>query len=114
MKELGEKISTDRKEKCTKNRGLVNQHKTGTISRWTLMQMLRGRSEHLWTCSECDEDTHIYNTITNTNTNTMCGLSQQTVELVLQECSLYDLLRNLFWLTVLTLCSHLHGDREVH
>jgi hypothetical protein len=56
MRELGVKIGMARNEKYTRNRGLVNQHRTGTISRWILMYMLRGGSEHLWTCPECDED----------------------------------------------------------
>jgi hypothetical protein len=56
IKKLGVRISTVRNEKYTRSRGLVNQHRTGTISRWTLMHMLRGGSEHPWTCPECSED----------------------------------------------------------
>jgi hypothetical protein len=41
MRELGVKIGMARNEKYTRNRGLVNQHRTGNISRWTLMYMLR-------------------------------------------------------------------------
>jgi hypothetical protein len=44
--ELGVKIGTARNEKYTRNRGLVNQHRTGTTSQRTLMYMLRGWSEH--------------------------------------------------------------------
>jgi hypothetical protein len=50
MRELRVKISTARNEKYTRNRGLVNKHRTGTISQWTLMYMLRGWFEQLWTC----------------------------------------------------------------
>jgi DNA-directed RNA polymerase beta' subunit len=37
MSELGVKIGKARNEKYTRNRGLVNEHRTGTISRWTLI-----------------------------------------------------------------------------
>jgi hypothetical protein len=57
MNELGVKTGMAKNETYTRNmRGLVNQHRTGTISRWTLMYMLRGGSEHLWTCLECSDD----------------------------------------------------------
>jgi hypothetical protein len=52
MRELGVKIGMVRNKKYTRNRRLVNQHRTGTFSRWTLMYMLRGGSEHLWTFLE--------------------------------------------------------------
>jgi hypothetical protein len=61
MIELGVKIGTARNEKYTRNRGLVNQHKTGTNSRWTLTYMLRGVSEHPWTCRSAIRITHNYN-----------------------------------------------------
>jgi hypothetical protein len=47
MRELGVKIVMAKNEKYTRNRGLVNQYRTGMISRWSLMYMLRGGSEHL-------------------------------------------------------------------
>ena len=58
MKELGVNIGTARHERYIgKTRGFVNQHRTSTVSHLTLMHMLEGGSEHLWTCPECNEDT---------------------------------------------------------
>jgi hypothetical protein len=56
MRELEAKTGTARNEKYTRKRGLVNQSRTGTISQLTLMYMLRGESEHLWTYPECSDD----------------------------------------------------------
>jgi hypothetical protein len=35
---------------------IVNQHNTGTIGRYTLMDILGEKSECLWTCPVCNED----------------------------------------------------------
>jgi hypothetical protein len=56
MRELAVKIGTARTENTLRNRGLVIQNRPATISRWTLMYMLRGGSEHLWTCPEYNDD----------------------------------------------------------
>ena len=37
-------------------RRLVNQHKTGVISKYTLGDVLKRGSEHLWTCPMCGDD----------------------------------------------------------
>ena len=37
-------------------RRFINQHRLGVISRFTLVELLRRRSEHLWTCPECCDD----------------------------------------------------------
>jgi len=37
-------------------RGLINQHRTGTICRHALADILKMRSEHLWTFSTCSDD----------------------------------------------------------
>jgi ribonuclease HI len=57
LQESGVKIGVARQEKHNRLTGrLVNQHRTGTISRYTLVEILRGTSEHLWTCPECKDD----------------------------------------------------------
>jgi hypothetical protein len=57
MRDLGVKIGKARNERHTGCiRGLVNKHRTGTISRRMLMYMVRKGSEHLWTCPECSDD----------------------------------------------------------
>ena len=38
-----------------RTRAIVNQHRTGTISRCTLLQILERRAEHLWTCPVCND-----------------------------------------------------------
>ena len=49
------------KERHTKYaKRLINQHRTCVLGRWTLLDWLRWRSEHLWTCPECyDNSPHI-------------------------------------------------------
>ena len=37
-------------------RSIVNQERIGTISRYTLGDLLKRGSEHLWTCPECSDD----------------------------------------------------------
>ena len=57
LRELGLKIGVARKERYNRYTSrLINQNRTGTVSRWTLLEILRRRSEHLWTCPECNED----------------------------------------------------------
>ena len=57
LREMGVKIGTARFETFSGHiRSRINQHRTGTISRSTLMSILMGGSEHLWTCPECRED----------------------------------------------------------
>ena len=57
MRELGVKIGIARTERYSgRMKGTVKEHRTGTISRCLLMNILRGRSEHLWTCPECYND----------------------------------------------------------
>ena len=54
LREMGIKIGAARREKLSgRMRSRINQHRTGTISRSTLMSILIGGSEHLWTCPEC-------------------------------------------------------------
>ena len=57
MKELGVRIGMARtKSHAGRRRRLVNQHRTGTVSRATLTELLKEGSEHLWTCPVCNED----------------------------------------------------------
>ena len=57
LQQLGLKIGVARKEQHNRYVSrLINQNRTGTVSRWTLLEILRRRSEHLWTCPECNED----------------------------------------------------------
>jgi hypothetical protein len=37
-------------------RRIVNQMRTGTVSRHTLLNVLKRRLEHLWVCPECKDD----------------------------------------------------------
>jgi hypothetical protein len=39
-----------------KQRRIVNHHNTGTVSRYTLTDILKEKSEHLWMCPLCNED----------------------------------------------------------
>ena len=61
LKEMGANIGAARKERHTKYaKRLINQHRTGVLGCWTLLDLLRRRSEHLWTCPECyDDSPHI-------------------------------------------------------
>src|SRR5579871_1349800 len=57
MQEGGLRVGTARREtlrKCLKS--MINQHRTGTISHATLIDLLRWRSEHLWICPEGNDD----------------------------------------------------------
>lgn len=55
--DLEETIGIARNERYSRHdRGRINQCTTGTISYSTLMDLLRGRSEHLWTCMEHSDD----------------------------------------------------------
>uniref|UniRef100_A0A0B7BT02 Uncharacterized protein n=1 Tax=Arion vulgaris TaxID=1028688 RepID=A0A0B7BT02_9EUPU len=58
---MGVDIGTSRKERHTKfTKRLINEHQTGFLSHWTLLNFLRWRSEHLWKCLEfCDDFPHI-------------------------------------------------------
>jgi hypothetical protein len=57
MRDFGVKIGVARNERHIGNiKGLVKQHRTGTISRGMLMYMLRRGSEHLCTSPECSDD----------------------------------------------------------
>ena len=57
MREGGIKVGTARGEHYRKRlKSMINQHRTGTISRATLIDLLRRRSEHLWICPEYNED----------------------------------------------------------
>lgn len=52
--ELGVKCGAARLERHTGHmRQLINQHRTGTVSRHVLANILKGMSERLWTCSTC-------------------------------------------------------------
>jgi hypothetical protein len=39
-----------------KRRRIVNQHNTGTVSHYTLTNILKEKSLHLWMCPMCNED----------------------------------------------------------
>jgi hypothetical protein len=39
-----------------KQKRIVNQHYTGTVSRYTLTDIPKEKSEYLWMCSMCNED----------------------------------------------------------
>ena len=55
--ELGVKRGIARREEFAGSmRRVVNQHRTGVISRHTLKILLGRRSEHLWVCPECNDD----------------------------------------------------------
>ena len=57
MKELGLKKGIARNDiHQGRTRGLVNQYRTGVVSRLTLVDLLRRGSEHLWMCPECCDD----------------------------------------------------------
>jgi len=48
LHELGQKIGISRGGKYSIYISTVNQLRTGSISRYTLMDILIGRSDHLW------------------------------------------------------------------
>src|SRR5579871_6165999 len=57
MRVGGLKFGTARRETLRKRlKSMINQHRTSTISRATLIDLLRRRSEHLWICPECNND----------------------------------------------------------
>ena len=57
MQELGVQRGVARHECFSGNRRcFINQQRTGTVSRRVLMEILKMRSEHLWTCSTCNDD----------------------------------------------------------
>ena len=57
MREIEVKQGVARKDRFGKvTRRIVNQHRTGVISCHTLKEILRRRSEHLCTCSACNDD----------------------------------------------------------
>src|SRR5579871_1981165 len=57
MQELGVQRGVARYECFAGSRRcFINQQRTGTVSRWVLMEILKMRSEHLWTCSTCNDD----------------------------------------------------------
>ena len=57
MRDCGLKVGTARREHFRKRlKSMINQHRTSTISRATLIDLLRRRSEHLWICPECNND----------------------------------------------------------
>src|SRR5579871_784713 len=57
MREGGLKVGTARRETLHKHlKSMVNQQRTGTISRATLINLLRRRSEHLWICPVFNDD----------------------------------------------------------
>ena len=57
LKKLGVTCGAARRERHKgKSRYFINQHRTGTLSRRVLTDMLRMRLERLWTCSSCNDD----------------------------------------------------------
>src|SRR5579871_565052 len=57
MQELGVQRGFARHECFSGNRRcFINQQRTGTVIRRVLMEILKMRSEHLWTCSTCSDD----------------------------------------------------------
>src|SRR5579871_210916 len=57
MRECGLRVGTARRENFRRRlKAMINQHRTGTISHATLIELLRRRSEHLWICPECNDD----------------------------------------------------------
>ena len=62
MKMMEVKKGSARLERlCGKQRRLMNQHRTGTISRYSLAEILEWRSEQTWDFPECDEDNLVNN-----------------------------------------------------
>ncbi len=56
LQELGIKRGIATKEHLSgKSRRFVNQHRTGTVSRGTLVGLLQRRAEHVWVCPECND-----------------------------------------------------------
>jgi hypothetical protein len=49
-------VSARQQQYAGKQRRVVNQHNTGAVSRCTLTDILKEKSEHLWMCSMCNED----------------------------------------------------------
>src|SRR5579871_3913685 len=57
MQELGVQRGVARYECFAGSRRcFINQQRTGTVSRRVLTEILKMRSEHLWTCSTCNDD----------------------------------------------------------
>ena len=57
LTDMGVQPGAARNEHYTNGtRRLINQHRMGVISRFTLLELLRRRSEHLWNCPECCDD----------------------------------------------------------
>ena len=57
MKMMGVKVGSARLERyCGSQRRLINQHRTGIVSRYSLAEILVRGSEHTWDFPECDED----------------------------------------------------------
>jgi hypothetical protein len=48
--------SAKQQQYAWKQRRIVNQHNTGTVSRYTFTDTLKEKSEHLWLCPMYNED----------------------------------------------------------
>uniref|UniRef100_A0A0B7B2M7 Uncharacterized protein n=1 Tax=Arion vulgaris TaxID=1028688 RepID=A0A0B7B2M7_9EUPU len=59
VNEMGMKIENARHKQYVRDtRHLINQHRSGVISRYTLVKMFWRRSKHLKTCPVCCDDDH--------------------------------------------------------
>lgn len=58
-------LGAARYEWYTGCRHLINQHRPGTVSCHMLLEILKRRSEHPWTCFVCNEDDPITNYLIN-------------------------------------------------
>jgi lipopolysaccharide biosynthesis regulator YciM len=47
--------SARRQQYAGKQRRIINQHNTGTVSRYTLTDILKEKSEQLWMCPMCNK-----------------------------------------------------------
>jgi hypothetical protein len=57
LSELHVKAESARQQQyAAKQRKIVNQHNTGTVSRYTLKNILKEKSEHLRMCPMCNEN----------------------------------------------------------
>jgi hypothetical protein len=56
LNELHVKADSASNNNMLGNRRIVNQHNTGSVSRYTLTDNLKEKSEHLWMCPMCNED----------------------------------------------------------
>jgi hypothetical protein len=57
LNELHVKAGSARQQQYDeKQRRIVNQHNTGIVCRYTLMNILKEKSEDLWICPMCNED----------------------------------------------------------